>query len=227
MTLETNHNTLIAAARGSALSRAQVQEVCTLMRVSHPEFAIECLYVDTIGDKDQQTSLRFLDKTDFFTREIDHLLLAGDCRIAIHSAKDLPEPLPSGIVLAALTHGVDSSDALVLRSGDSLMSLPSGALIATSSFRREEVVKELRSDLAFVDIRGTIGQRLEKLKKKDVDGVVVAEAALIRLGLVNLNRMRLPGDTAPLQGQLAIVCRSGDGDMLELFKCIDSRLCFI
>jgi hydroxymethylbilane synthase len=120
-----------------------------------------------------------------------------------------------------LTKGVDSSDSLVLRAGETVESLPKGALIATSSARREQNVKVLRSDLTFCDLRGTIEKRLAKLDSKEADGIVVAEAALIRLGLTHLNRVRLPGETALGQGQLAIVALKKDKEIKNFFKCLD------
>jgi len=199
-------------ARSSPLSRAQFEEVAR--KVAIP---LEPVWVDTTGDLDQKTSLRILEKTDFFTRELDQLLLAGNIQIAIHSAKDLPEPLPQGLALIALTRGVDSRDSLVLRAGETLHSLPSGARIATSSPRREEAVKKLRSDLTFLDLRGPIHIRLTKLETREADGIVVAEAALIRLRLTHLNRLFLPGETTPNQGRLAIVARAEDSAMRALF----------
>lgn len=210
-------------ARSSPLSKVQVQEVLKELHQHHPHIVFENIYAETTGDKDRSTSLRDLDKTDFFTKEIDQLLLKGGCRIAIHSAKDLPDPLPTGLILAAITRGVDSSDALVFRFDESLETLPIRAKIFTSSLRREEQVKQLRDDFVFCDLRGTIGERLALLDNHTADGVVVAEAALIRLGLTHLNRIRLPGTTVPYQGQLAIVCRKDDTEMLNLFSCIDSR----
>ncbi len=162
-------------------------------------------WVQTIGDRDRTTSLRTLDKTDFFTRELDQLLLAGAIDAAIHSAKDLPEPLPQGLTLAALTKGLDPRDSLVLREGETLQP---NSLIATSSLRREETVRALCPTARFIDLRGTIHERLAKLHKKEADGVVLAECALIRLKLTHLNRIPLPGETAPLQGRLAIIVRS-------------------
>jgi len=96
--------------------------------------------------------------------------------------------------------------------------LPHGAVIATSSSRREDVVKQLRNDLVFIDLRGTIQERLAKLNE-GVDGIVVAEAALIRLKLTHLNRLFLPGETSPGQGKLAFVARADD---LELLQCLAS-----
>ncbi len=177
------------------------------------------VWIETRGDIDQKTSLRTLGKTDFFTREIDQLLLDGLVRLAVHSAKDLPSPIPEGLCVAALTPSIDSRDALVLREGESIVTLPPNARIATSSERREEAARRLRSDFCFTDLRGTIGKRLRKLEKGEVEGVIIAEAALIRLGLTHLNRVYLPGETAEGQGRLAIVCRSSDVEMVNLFRC--------
>jgi hydroxymethylbilane synthase len=178
-------------ARSSPLSRAQVEEI-------REEFGLdfEVVWVETMGDKDKTTSLRALEKTDFFTRELDQMLLRGEIDIAVHSAKDLPDPLPAGLQIAALSKGVDPRDSLVIKKEPV-------RLVATSSARREEAVRQLYPDCQFVDVRGTIQERLEK----DVDGVVIAEAALIRLKLMHLKRVFLQGATAPLQGKLAIVCR--------------------
>ena len=210
-------------ARASPLSKAQVQEVYQEILKHHPQVLFEITYLETTGDKDRIRSLRTLGKTDFFTKEVDQLLLKEKCRLAIHSAKDLPEPIPEGLTIAALTTGVDAADVLVFRQGESLETLPSGARIATSSMRREEQVRLLRDDLQFFDLRGTIGERLSLLDKGEADGVVVAEAALIRLGLTHLNRVRLPGETAPYQGQLALLCRENDSEMQDLLRCLDSR----
>lgn len=210
-------------ARSSPLSRAQVKEVLQELRQFHPQVTFQPIWVETSGDKDLKTSLRTLDKTDFFTKEIDALQLSGTCRITIHSAKDLPEPLPPGLALAALTRGVDPSDVIVLRDCETLDSLPKGAQIGTSSIRREQNIKALRSDLVCVDIRGTIQARLKLLEQGVVDGVVIAEAALLRLKYTDLNRIPLSGERAPYQGQLAILAREEDEEMRELFRCIDAR----
>lgn len=212
------------AARASPLSQAQLWEVHAEISKVHPGIIFLPLLAASRGDKDLITSLRTLEKTDFFTKEIDEAVINSQCRIAIHSAKDLPENLPAGIEIIAITKGIDPSDSLVLRDGETLETLTPNASIAASSLRREEAIKSLRSDLTVVDIRGNIGQRLEKLRTRQVDGVIIAEAALIRLKLTHLNRIKLPGETTPLQGQLAIVCQEGDIEMKTLFSSIDSRM---
>lgn len=210
-------------ARDSKLSLIQVQECLDLLHAEHPGISFDIAAMETLGDRDQQVSLRKLDKTDFFTRDIDLALAHGAVRIGIHSAKDLPEPLHPDLDIVALTRGLDPSDSLVIPEGESLETLPRGAMIATSSQRREEMVRKLRDDLKFVDIRGSVPKRLEQLEFGRIDGVVVAECALLRLGLEHLNRVTLPGQTAARQGQLAIVARKDDEEMRELFKSIDTR----
>ncbi|OJU81772.1 MAG: hydroxymethylbilane synthase [Chlamydia sp. 32-24] len=211
--------TISVAARQSELSKRQVNEILTELSQHH---AVEFIpnYFLTSGDKDLKTSLRLLDKTNFFTKEIDDIILQGKCRVAIHSAKDLPEPLPEGLAVFAFTKGLDCSDSLVLRENETLDSLPKHAIVATSSARREELVKQYRPDFTFVDIRGTIQQRLEKVMTKEVDGVVIAEAALIRLNLTHLNRIKLKGDTTPMQGRLAVIGQEKDEEMKQLFACL-------
>jgi hydroxymethylbilane synthase len=215
--------TLEVGARSSPLSKAQVKEILEALQSHHPHVHFDIHYMTTVGDRDQATSLRALDRTDFFTKDIDQWVLQKKGRLGIHSAKDLPLPLTCGLILFCLTRGVDPSDSLVLRPHETLQSLSSGAKIATSSVRREETVKQLRSDLIFCDLRGTIEQRLAKLNSGEADGVVVAEAALIRLGLTHLNRIRLPGTTVEGQGQLAVVGREDDQEIKALFACLDVR----
>jgi len=188
---------MLIGARSSPLSRAQVEEIKQELKLD-----FETLFLPTIGDKDKQTSLRTLDKTDFFTRELDELLLSHKIDAAIHSAKDLPDPLPKGLTLVYLSKGLDSRDSLVFHKEPI-------HLVATSSVKREENVKQLYPGCKFIDLRGTIHERLAKLES-GIDGVVVAECALIRLKLTHLNRIFLPGITTANQGKLAIVCRSQD-----------------
>lgn len=206
---------ILTGSRGSPLARAQVEEVQKEISMH-----LSPIWVETVGDRDLTVSLRTLRKTDFFTRELDQMLLSGAIRIAIHSAKDLPDPLPEGLSLVGLTKGLDPRDSLVLRRGESLESLPKGAKIATSSVRREEMIKKLRSDLSFIDVRGKIAERLLKLETGEADGVVVAEAALIRLKLTHLNRIILDEETTAGQGRLAIIARSDDMEMRDLFATL-------
>ncbi len=211
-------------ARDSNLSRAQVWEVLQEQKVYCPSLHFSPCYVKTQGDKDKQSSLREMEKTDFFTREIDDMLLQGECRMGIHSAKDLPDPIPKGLTLAYLTKGVDPSDSLVMRDQDHFFHLPAGSKIATSSMRRMQNILKLRGDIRIVDIRGTIEERLDSLFSKMIDGLVVAEAALIRLKFTHLNRISLPGEVALHQGRLAVIVRDNDAELLQFFRSFQKDL---
>ncbi|MEI8300674.1 MAG: hydroxymethylbilane synthase [Chlamydiota bacterium] len=215
--------TIKVGARDSKLSQCQVAEVLSELTCYYPHVVFDSYFIKTTGDLDQITSLMHKDKTDFFTKEVDQLVLSGRCDVGIHSAKDLPEQLPSGLCIYAITKGVDASDSLVFRLGDTLKTLPFQAKVGVSSLRRIEMVKALRNDLIPVDIRGTIQQRLSLLDKKVIDAAVIAEAALIRLGLTHLPRYIFQEKSAHLQGRLAIIGRQDNHLMHDVFKtlCID------
>lgn len=212
---------ILIGARSSPLSRTQVFEVVEAIKRNYPDLEMDFqpVWIDTMGDLDKKSSLRDREKTDFFTRQIDEALLAGSCRIAVHAAKDLPEPLPAGVALVALTAGIDPADALVLPVGMSFAELPKFPLIATSSSRREEAVRSILPAARFCDIRGTIAERLDFLDSGACDGLVVAEAALIRLQM-RRERVILEGATAPMQGRLAVVALDTDEQMRQLFSCL-------
>lgn len=184
----------IAGARDSLLSKAQVREI---ERECGVRFSP--VWVKTSGDIDQKTSLRDREKSDFFTKELDRMLLEKKIDLAIHSAKDLPEKIPPGLKICYLSKGVDPSDSLVIHKEPFFR-------VGTSSKRREEAVLRLFPHCRIVDIRGTIEKRLSL----DLDALVVAEAALIRLELIHLKRIPLPGPTAPLQGKIAVLCREDE-----------------
>lgn len=207
-------------ARKSRLSQAQVEELLLLM--GDKNLIFEIVLLDTTGDVDKQTPLSLVDQTDFFTKQIDEALLNGEIRVAVHSAKDLPDPLRDGLQIVALTKGEDPRDVIVFRDGQTLSALKQGALIGTSSKRRQEAIKELRSDLVCKEIRGTIEERLALLDNLELDGVVMAKAALNRLK-IQRNTCDLLGAAAPLQGRLAVVARTGDLEMEELFSYVHSK----
>ncbi len=189
------------AARNSNLSRAQVLEIEKELGIS-----LDPIFVETHGDQNLLKSLRDMDKTDFFTREVDALVLSKKARISIHAAKDLPDPLPEGLKCIYISDGVDPRDVLVLGPKP----LEEIKIVGSSSDRRDEMVKAILPDVICKDIRGTIERRLEQLDEAQFDAVVMAEAALVRLGLTHRKRIYLEGETAALQGKLAILARCDD-----------------
>jgi uroporphyrinogen III methyltransferase/synthase len=205
--------------RSSRLSRVQADEIKSLL--PEVEFAVNA--IDSYGDKNKQIPLENCSIPDFFTRELDEALLKNEADVAVHSAKDLPYPVPYGLEVIALTKGKDTSDSLVSRDNLKLSKLPANPRIGTSSFLRAESIKQLRPDARIVSIRGTIEERISLIDRGLVDAVVIATCALQRLNLDSEISEILPFDTHPLQGHLAVVARNRDLRMKELFSGIDIR----
>jgi len=217
----THALTITVGARKSPLSKVQVLEVHQELTIHHPNIIFSPIYIDAFGDIDQKTSLQTLDRTNFFTKEIDEMLIEGKCRIAIHSAKDLPDPIPPELQIVALTKGLDPRDALVFKNpGYTLATLPLRSRIGTSSLRRIEMLKKRRPDCTFVDIRGNIDTRLQLMETDVIDALVVAECALLRLQLQSLPRYIFDDETAPNQGRLAILAQKKDHEMKLIFSSI-------
>ncbi|MBI5273904.1 MAG: hydroxymethylbilane synthase [Chlamydiales bacterium] len=209
-------------ARKSPLSIAQVKEVFQEIKAWAPDILFNLKTYTTTGDADLTTSLKEMEKTDFFTKEIDDGLLGAEIDIAIHSAKDLPATLPDELEIYAITKGVDPRDSVVLYPPFTLKTLPFSSIIGTSSKRREEYLKTIREDFRFFDIRGNIQQRLDLLKSRKIDALVVAESALIRLNLTHLHRVILDAQTTPLQGKLAVIGRKNNVLLKQLFQLINA-----
>lgn len=200
-------------ARSSRLSRLQVEEVFK----NFPELAYEIKYLESYGDKNQQISLLNGEApADIFTRELDDATRQGDADIAIHSAKDLPYPLPEDIEVIALFPAFDTTDSLVSRDHKKLAELPAGSIIGTSSPLRKKGLNELRPDLTIKGIRGCIEERVQQVKDGKYDAAIVATCALKRLGMKDEIAEVLPFPTHPLQGFLAITGKKGS-DLKQAF----------
>lgn len=207
-------------SRESPLAILQVEEVFSQLPV-HTEY--ELIACRSYGDKHQSVSLMETLSPDFFTRELDEALLKGEADLAVHSAKDLPYPLPAGLKVIALTASQDPGDSLVLREGESyqLETLPPGSVVATSSLRRKEELMNCRPDLQVRSIRGSIEERIKQVDNGDFDALIVATCALQRLELTHRIVQALPFKTHPLQGALAVVAKSDREDLQQLFAEID------
>ncbi|MBI3602739.1 MAG: uroporphyrinogen-III C-methyltransferase [Candidatus Omnitrophica bacterium] len=206
-------------SRQSRLAKIQVQEVLSMAR--EVPLPYELITFTTRGDVDQITSLTSKPADDFFTNTLDEALLNKQIDVAVHSAKDLPQKLCQGLKIFALTKALDETDCLV--SNYSLENLPQRAKVGTSSLLRGQMFKALRPDVALIDIRGPIEERLDLLPKRQVDGLIVATCALKRLGLEKHIKSILPWEAMPLQGQLAVVGRQGDGELEKIFEPMDVR----
>lgn len=214
--------TIKIGARPSRLALKQVEEVCARL----PRFRIEVVTIQTRGDKDKTSSLSDKENSDFFTREIEQALLDGFIDVAIHSAKDLEEKIPQGLVIAAITSSISTFECLVSRGSVALKKLPSGARVGTSSQKRKQALVNFRPDLIVKDIRGNIEERLAQLDNGTFDAIIVAHAALIRLGYEDRIAEIIPKEIMephPLQGALAIEVREDDEEIAALFSKLDVR----
>ena len=212
--------------RTSSLALRQVDEVIGRLREFYPEIKIETVGIDTYGDKDKITPISEMEGTDFFTREIEGALLKGEIDLAVHSAKDLPDKISEGLYLAAITKSIDPYEALVSKNNLKLYELPYEAEIGTSSQRRKTQLKAYRNDFKMVDIRGNIQERLHRLDQGDLEAVIVAACALVRLGLEERITERISFKILkphPWQGSLAIETREEDTDLIKLLSKIDTR----
>ncbi|OGX25815.1 MAG: hypothetical protein A3D10_08790 [Omnitrophica WOR_2 bacterium RIFCSPHIGHO2_02_FULL_48_11] len=208
-------------SRGSPLALAQVKEVFSYLAKQEIMVEYKQVIYQTRGDQDKTTSLMINPAENFFTDTLDQALLKGDIDIAIHSAKDLPQPLHKDLKIFALTSSVDDTDAFVGKVRFS--QLKNGATVGTSSLLRQQSLLKLNSKVKIVDIRGTIEERVALVEQGQCDGVVVATAALKRLGLQKRIKEVFPWETMPLQGQLAVVGRRGDEELRGIFSAIDVR----
>jgi hydroxymethylbilane synthase len=191
------------ATRGSRLARWQADWVAGALGGD-----VELVIVETTGDRRPDLPLAAIGGQGVFVKEVQAAVLDGSADAAVHSAKDLPAVTEPGLCLAAIGERDDPRDALV---GTRLDAVPPGGVIATGSARRRALLHDLRPDLTFADLRGNIATRLDKAAA--YDGIVVALAALRRLGLEDRAAEALdPEVFVPQvgQGAIAVECRAGD-----------------
>lgn len=213
---------LRAATRGSALARWQTDHVASLLRRAHADVEVDVVVVETEGDRRRDVPLDRIGGRGVFTKEVQLAVLDGRADIAVHSAKDLPssaELQPDGLVIACVPPRADARDAMV---GCTLEELPAGAVVATGSARRRAQLANVRSDIAFAELRGNIDTRLRKASS--FDAVVIAAAALDRLDRLDAVAEFL--DVAVMvpqvaQGALAVECRADDDDVRALLAPIE------
>ena len=217
---------LLIGTRGSPLALWQANHVRALLIDVHGlgEDAVALEPITTSGDRIRDKPLRDFGGKGLFTKEIDEALLGKTVDIAVHSMKDLPTDLPPGITIAAVLPRGDVRDAFISAKGESLAALPPGAVVGSSSLRRQAQVKRLRPDLQAIDFRGNVETRLKKLDQGIVDATLLALAGLERLGLTGHVTSVLPTDEmlpAVAQGAIGVSCRSDDAQTRELLQSLN------
>lgn len=203
--------------RGSPLALAQTELFIAALKKARPELrhssAIEIVTITTSGDRIQDRPLSEAGGKGLFTKEIEDALLEGAIDCAVHSMKDMPTQLPPGLVIPCLLPREDPRDAFISLKAKSLAELPRGAVVGTSSLRRQAILLARRPDLQVVTFRGNVGTRLKKLQEGVVDATLLALAGLKRLGKETLATSILEHDEmlpAVAQGAVGIEVREGD-----------------
>lgn len=201
--------------RGSTLALVQARETRARLMQAHrlPEEAFAIEVISTSGDRIQDRPLSEVGGKGLFTKEIEEALLEERIDIAVHSSKDMATRLPDGLHLSTFLPREDPRDAFIGRTAPTIRELPHGAVIGSSSLRRQALIRRMRPDIEVVMFRGNVETRLRKLEQGDVDGTILALAGLKRLGREAAVTDAMALDvfpSAPGQGAICIESRIGD-----------------
>jgi len=212
------------ATRKSALALWQAEYVKAQLQAFHPGLAVELVPMSTQGDKILDTPLAKIGGKGLFVKELETAMLEGRADIAVHSMKDVPVEFPEGLMLSTICQREDPRDAFVSHHYANLEALPQGAVVGTSSLRRQCQLKALRPDLTIRDLRGNVNTRLSKLDAGEFDAIILAAAGLIRLGFEERIRAFLPVEQslpANGQGAVGIECRTDDSAIRALLAPLE------
>jgi hydroxymethylbilane synthase len=227
---DSNKARLRIGTRGSPLALAQAQETKERLIAAHPALAapdaIEIRVIKTTGDKVQDRPLSEIGGKGLFTKEIEEALLAGEIDLAVHSMKDVPTWLPDGLVIECLLPREDPRDVLIATAGNSIATLPRGAIVGSASLRRAAQVKALRPDLSIVPLRGNVETRIAKVQRGDATATLLALAGLKRLHKEAAATAILSTDEilpAVAQGAIGLETRAGDDRVNALLAPLNDR----
>ena len=217
---------LTIATRASPLAMWQAEHVRSRLASCYPGITVELLGVTTQGDRFVDRPLAAIGGKGLFIKELEGALRDGRADLAVHSLKDVPMEIPDGFAIAAIPARGDPRDAFVSTHRESLAALPPGAVVGTSSLRREAQLRELHPALRVESLRGNVQTRLRKLDDGLYDAIILAAAGLKRLGLGVRIRALLDPDQclpAPGQGALAVECRADRSDLLAALAPLADR----
>ena len=208
---------LVIATRRSRLALWQAEHVKQRLESLHAGLGVELLPLSTRGDELLDKKLDQAGGKGLFVKELEAAMADGRADIAVHSMKDVPAELPPGFLLAATSAREDPRDAMVSARYDDFASMPAGAVVGTSSLRREAQIAAANPGVRIRLLRGNVETRLSKLDRGDYDAIVLAVAGLSRLGLASRIRRRIAVEEllpAPGQGALGIECLAGRADVV-------------
>lgn len=214
--------------RGSPLALYQAHETRDRLVAAHglAHDDVEIVVITTTGDRVRDRPLAEIGGKGLFTKELEEALFSGAIDMAVHSMKDMPAALPSGLTMAAILPREDARDAFISLSAKSIEDLPQGALLGSSSVRRTAQVLRLRPDLKSVQFRGNVETRLRKLADGVADATFLACAGLRRLGMADKITMTMPVDLmlpAVAQGAIGIEARENDERIHALLAPINDE----
>ncbi len=214
--------------RGSALALAQAHEVRRRLMAAHglPETAFDIVIIKTTGDMILDRPLAEVGGKGLFTKEIEEALFDNSIDLAVHSMKDMQTALPPGLTIGATLPREDVRDAFISLKHKSFDELPQGAVVGTSSLRRQAQIKRIRPDLQIVGFRGNVQTRLTKLRDEVAEATFLACAGLRRLGLADHITAPVPTERmlpAVAQGAIGIEIRVDDEDTTALIAPLDHQ----
>ncbi len=215
------NQTIRIATRKSPLALWQAEHVAAELKRLHAGLEVEVLGMSTKGDKILDTPLAKIGGKGLFVKELEQGMLAGTADIAVHSMKDVPAELPEGLHLPIIMEREDPRDAFVSNEYRTLDQLPEGAVVGTSSLRRQCQLGDYRPDLKIAPLRGNVNTRLRKLDDGEFDAIILASAGLIRLGFdERMTSFLEPEQSLPAigQGALGIECRVDDDRVNALLE---------
>ena len=213
--------TVRIATRKSALALWQAEYVKERLEHFHPELKVELVKMTSKGDRILDAPLAKIGGKGLFVKELENALLEGRADIAVHSMKDVPMAFPEGLSLSTICPRENPLDAFVSNTFNRLDALPAGAVVGTSSLRRQSQLLKHRPDLTIKFLRGNVNTRLQKLDNGEYDAIILAAAGLIRLGMEDRIQYCLSPETclpAAGQGAVGIEVRTSDTTVQELLK---------
>lgn len=217
---------LVIGTRGSKLALWQANHIAESIRTRYPSVEVTIIRIVTTGDRILDVPLAKIGGKGLFTKELENAMLQGEIDLAVHSLKDMPTELPPGLTLAAVTRRADPGDALISPRFSTLDELPLGARVGTSSLRRRAQLLNYRPDLLISDLRGNLDTRLNKVRTKELDAIILAVAGLKRLGWEQEISQVLPYSIclpAVGQGALAIEARQDAAEVLEMLSFLNDQ----
>lgn len=212
------------ATRKSALALWQAEYVKARLEAAHPHITVSLVPMVSRGDKLLDAPLAKIGGKGLFVKELETALMENEADIAVHSMKDVPMEFPEGLGLYCICEREDPRDAFVSNHYENFDALPSGAVVGTSSLRRQAQLLARRPDLKIQFLRGNVNTRLAKLDAGEYDAIILAAAGLIRLGFGERIRASISvEDSLPAggQGAVGIECRTGDTELHELLQCMN------